>query len=454
MDTRKRAFFASSLLALLGCLLPMGLTLGEVESSNTNHVHNVNSGLDYTSIQDAIDAAETLNGHTILVAPGTYFEHVTVSKSLALFGQERSNTVIDGGGDVVIHVTANDVLVGALTLKHGFLGIYLDHSNNSVLFENTLVDMTDYYAVYASYSNNCTIRHNSIASNLCSGILVTNSFDFRISNNYVHNNTGYGINANASMNGLIMQNEAFENFYDGIGLGEGCQNCIITGNNVSNNGLFGIWLDSDSVDNIIYDNNIINNGRQASVYVTNHWDNGVEGNYWSDYTGVDQDYNGIGDTPIVIGENNTDNYPLMGMFQAFEAKLVSDVDVVSNSSITDFVFFESNSTIRMHVANRTVTQTSGFCRVRIPHSLMTEPNVKVDGVDPSYWNYTLYDDGDNRWIYFAYQHSPREVSIQGRVGEFLLYWILAAMVVVAAIPPAILIYLRRLRKRGKTTTQP
>jgi hypothetical protein len=41
------------------------------------------------------------------------------------------------------------------------------------------------------------------------------------------------------------------------------------------------------------------------------WDNGAMGNYWSDYSGVDQNNDGIGDTPYVIDENNKDSYPLM-----------------------------------------------------------------------------------------------------------------------------------------------
>jgi len=41
------------------------------------------------------------------------------------------------------------------------------------------------------------------------------------------------------------------------------------------------------------------------------WDDGKEGNYWSNYRGVDNDGDGIGDTPYKIYENITDNYPLM-----------------------------------------------------------------------------------------------------------------------------------------------
>ncbi len=41
------------------------------------------------------------------------------------------------------------------------------------------------------------------------------------------------------------------------------------------------------------------------------WDNGKEGNFWSDYQGEDGDGDGLGDTPYVIDPLNMDRYPLI-----------------------------------------------------------------------------------------------------------------------------------------------
>jgi len=62
----------------------------------------------------------------------------------------------------------------------------------------------------------------------------------------------------------------------------------------------------------IYHNNFVNNIQNAYDHGTNAWDNGLEGNYWDDYNGEDNNGNGIGDTPYnITGGLNQDNYPLM-----------------------------------------------------------------------------------------------------------------------------------------------
>lgn len=52
-------------------------------------------------------------------------------------------------------------------------------------------------------------------------------------------------------------------------------------------------------------------GQAIDDYGGNQWDNGSEGNSWSDYTGVDLNGDGIGDTPYVIPSRGVDRYPLM-----------------------------------------------------------------------------------------------------------------------------------------------
>ena len=55
--------------------------------------------------------------------------------------------------------------------------------------------------------------------------------------------------------------------------------------------------------------NTINSG--TGIELTYCSNNTVEGNYWGDYAGVDNDGDGIGDTSYIIDENNQDNHPLI-----------------------------------------------------------------------------------------------------------------------------------------------
>jgi hypothetical protein len=101
----------------------------------------------------------------------------------------------------------------------------------------------------------------------------------------------------------------------------------VTYNLISGNeqGLFFGFETVDGVGNIpnsilISHNSFVGNTRQLSGCVCKEynlteerhsWDDGKEGNYWSDYTGTDAEGDGIGDTPYIVDILNQDSYPLM-----------------------------------------------------------------------------------------------------------------------------------------------
>jgi parallel beta-helix repeat protein len=95
----------------------------------------------------------------------------------------------------------------------------------------------------------------------------------------------------------------------GISLYEADNNLIVR-NTLSNN-LYGIRF-FDSGLNQVFHNNLIENTHQADLIVSykNVWDNGFEGNYWSDYNGTDTStpLDGIGETNVPW--HGLDYYPL------------------------------------------------------------------------------------------------------------------------------------------------
>ena len=247
---------------------------------------------DFTSIQTAINSA--YHGDSIYVKNATYYEHLTINKTLSLFGENKQTTIIDGGGvdlESVIVVNAYNVTISGFTIRNSRSG------GNAIWIE----------------SFNSTRISNNIISNNGDGIRVLHSYGNIISNNIVKDNPDTAIGFNWAFNNTVENNEIFGN-YIGIGGGfEPCYGNIFFRNNFTSN---GIAVQVDFSNSKFYNNIFSANAKQVDVYTSTFnasWDDGYPsgGNYWSDYTGIDANHDGIGDTPYIIDANNQDNYPLV-----------------------------------------------------------------------------------------------------------------------------------------------
>lgn len=254
------------------------------------------------------------------------------------------NIVIDGSGHTIkggrIYGSRGIDLSGRknVTLKNFRIedfdyGVYLNSTDGCIISENKF--MNNYCAVWVTYSSNNKVTLNTIANTSMSqgyGIWLKNSTRNLVSSNNISLQSygmylGYadynlilnnhlkdnriGMYFYSSSGNTITSNQLTDNLNGGIHLLASSNNTI-TLNMLSNNAV-GLGLDR-SDNNCIYNNNFMNNTQQVySNNSTNIWDGGSikGGNYWSDYTGADNNGDGIGDTPYIIDENNKDNYPLI-----------------------------------------------------------------------------------------------------------------------------------------------
>jgi parallel beta-helix repeat protein len=273
-----------------------------INENNTDHyplmyqygsIQNLNTSLIYLTIQQAIDANETLDGHVIHVETGTYeMIYTRINKSVSLLGEGMENTTIIGTIEdlrqiPIFDVFSDNVTISGFTLTEGY----------------TAVD------ILASYTHitNCNISDN------IHGIFAGHIYELfgavTIDGNIIANNTGNGIHLSTWSN-VISNNVIFGNSPGGIVLdttGMSTNSTQVFGNTIENN-QNGVVLGPGSNNNTLFHNNFLNNTVQVDVwsilpYVGNEWAQ----NYWSDY-------NGTGDTPYVIDANNQDPYPLMSSY--------------------------------------------------------------------------------------------------------------------------------------------
>ncbi len=237
-------------------------------------------------------------------------------------------------------------------------------------------------------------------------------------------NFHYGFWLGSSSSNTLSGNNVAHNWY-GFWLGSSSSNTL-SGNNVTANRWYGIWLDYSS-SNTLSGNNFIDNTYHVSIWspgYANSWDDGYPsgGNYWSSYGGTDTNCDGIGDSNCTIDADNVDRYPLMGMYNCFNATSELAVETICNSTISGFQF--NGTTISFDVTGDNCT--TGFCRISIPTPLMNGTfQVFVNGTEISYS--TVYSNSTYNYLYFNYTHSTEQVVIF--VPEFPLFFIIPTFMI-------------------------
>jgi parallel beta-helix repeat protein len=232
----------------------------------------------------------------------------------------------DGHGIWVHSSSANNTVTENAITANRDDGIYLWNSHHINVFGNNIT-ANGWSGLNFDLSFNDTIHSNNITVNGRDGIYLSRTSNSTIYENRIAFNQQHGVELQfSSMNNTISRNTITENQFDGILDAYSWYNRI-SENTISDN-RYGVAY-ADSSNNALYRNNFVNNTQHVNDASwsspsippsSNVWDNGCEGNYWDDYSGIDSDDDGIGDTPYVIDANNQDNYPLVSPF------LVGDIN--------------------------------------------------------------------------------------------------------------------------------
>ena len=401
-----------------------------------------------------------------------------------------NNTFGGNGVDVyLINCTNIDVIGNTISGTNGIFSKsdWVRIKNNTIYCYGTGIRVDSFYN--AITNNNITVRmfnmiecsgsFNNITQNIFSGTTENVLLNLGGSNNIFHENVITGkremrvtgeqniISRNTIMNtGLSFSGswhivhankivdcvqifESIKRFAFSIS----SSNSVYSANVIEHNdcGISILGSNKFVYGNTFYHNSIINNKQQIifgeAENNANFWGIGSEGNYWSDYNGTDNNSDGIGDTPHIINQKNNDFYPLIAPMTCFDAgtwEWVSyDVDVVSNSSVSDFIF-NPEGTINFIVEGE--VGTTGFCRVTIPKDLLDTEDEWVILVDGSPVTAKVNEHRTKTDLYFTYSHSTKTVEIIGTdaIPEFPSWIILPLLIIITF---AAIIYKKRLAKK-------
>jgi parallel beta-helix repeat protein len=220
-------------------------------------------------------------------------------------------------------------MISGNTVSTNDLGIRLYSSDKNTISENIVSSNTGGLSLHGS-SNDNMIDGNIFSENSDSGMMIP----YNCGNNVVRENmvsgSYLGIYLYQPKSSNFISENTFTDNWIGIYLFRSA-NTTIYGNNVSGNqgaltvissvyitiswntisdNYGGLHLDNSNTNQIYHNNFIDNTKHHSSLGLVNTWDDGKgKGNYWSDYEGLDNDGDGVGDTELP--HRDVDSYPLM-----------------------------------------------------------------------------------------------------------------------------------------------
>jgi parallel beta-helix repeat protein len=361
---------------------------------------------------------------------------------------ERDNIVIDGAGHTLtgskengiqargIYITdRSNVTIKNLKIQTFNFGIWGDHCWNNFIANNEITCVTT--GIGLVYSHHICIEQNELARNE-QGIILSASDNINITaNNLIRNREGITSNINPGpINRISIQaNNITSSSSAALTLLEAGETFVV-GNNINDN-TRGIYLRWSNV--TFHHNNFINNKEDLYSFTQSGyapppimvWDNGTAGNYWSNYTGRDDNEDGIGDTPYLIqveGPFDDPTYINTARVRAEDKfPLISTVDIDNFKPLSELVSTFPSST-------PTVQST--------PSS------------SPSPWPYATLSPSESPYpsnsptppLTSTQSTTPYPAQTPETANSFPLVELLAGLVVLAVVSTAIVIYLKKYRR--------
>jgi len=254
---------------------------------------------------------------------------------------DTTNTV--NGGPIYLYVnetnlTPNDftnagqiilgnctgVLIKDVDVSNSSNGISICHSNNVII--DNCVSSNNLNGINLRNTNNSIIIGNILENNMENKMDGINN---TITGNYLYNHL-YGMDFGPyDNNNTILDNEFINNYW-GLRFWLNSYNTI--SGNIFKDNLYGIGVLPGAEYNLFYENFFRGNFKHIEGdWINNDWNNTQIGNYWDNYTGTDENNDGIGDTPYNITQS-----PLKQDFLPIVDNQAPDLTIIFPKNNTEF----------------------------------------------------------------------------------------------------------------------
>lgn len=333
----------------------------------------------FPTIQAAVDAASP--GTIIVVRDGTYRENIVVEEKNDLVIRSEhgpKNTIICNTGetsdaDIIELIACKNIVLQGFTIvndkdlvAHGMKIM----SDNITIANNIIKGPNVNIAVIVDTCRGIILQNNTFRETF-NGIQIDRSSGFRVTNNLIIGMNGYGINFRHNNHNNLVDHNIISSIQSTVP--EIAGTGIIIDSDVYSEIIFNsivgcqVGIRVNSPGDSIYLNQFIDNSKHIAIQMANiTWTSspidyiydgkkfhGCLGNYWDDYRGLDQNHDGVGDTPYKISEAQVDNYPLM--------ELIKFYNIISSSTQTSTTTFTATSTTSPKTSTsttQTITSTS------------------------------------------------------------------------------------------------
>ncbi|MFW9995806.1 MAG: NosD domain-containing protein [Candidatus Odinarchaeota archaeon] len=292
----------------------------------------------------------------------------------------------------------SNIEIVANIINDNYNGISLELCDHNIIDGNSVFD-SDFYGIALDKSSHNQITWNDAIKSVDYGIYLTSASDFNnIGNNKVNHNSGHGFGLHYCANNTVSNNTVSQNNLNGFWMvhPETTGN-LVKNNTVQSNGQDGIYIQA-IIDNVFIDNRFYGNERGVYVSSTSQnnlihmnefcvnevsarddssagstsWDDGLNGNWWDDYSGSGWYY-----LPGVAGAS--DQHPVTGVWHITVPTVLSGgsftfrgpviVDPSGTLVLRDSSFYFASPSPGSHylqsygsliIENSYITATSGY----------------------------------------------------------------------------------------------